>query len=612
MKRGILATRQELAALSERLSRAPYDAIYDTLHRRCSLILETAPVTEAQWRSLWHQGAWASAVLAARTTQGRILDLLIAHHIEPNRAYRDRAIEELKDLVSWTTWVDPCHSDVPADLCTAEAAVAATVALDWLWEDLSAADRDAVLEALRTKAIEPYLEGVKQQVAWYNTYSSWNAAVNSGCGLAALALSDELPEAEEAYAAARKGLERFFNALGREGGWDEGTGYWGLGMRYLLLLGEAASRLTDDRSLLHERGMDATGLFPVYFTPNGQPASFGDNPTVPLYGTFYLLVKYHGAPALNWWLDTYSFHTDVSTSGWSAAGLALLFRPTDAPHGEEPQLEPLKVYHEIGWAAMADTWPRAGFYVAAKTGDLGASHSQHDMNSIQVQVGGEMLLLDLGAGPYSREYLADERDAFYEVQARAHNTIVVAEGDQRIDAQGQVLVGEATDAYRWVALDAAYACGEDVQFIRHVVMATDPDRGVGEVLIVLDELTQGAPERVDLYWHTPGEVEFDTAGQCGTIRGRRSALRFALASTVRTSLTFESQRVRGRRMDHVLRLSGGVVGTEYFASAFSRHSEGGKLTLERADDGVMIGYADVQLHFTQDRRHLKLAEFKRT
>ncbi len=611
MKRGLLASREELTALRERITRPPYDGIYETLNRRCSLILETGPVTEAQWRSLWQQGAWGSALLAARTTQGRIFDLLIAHHIDPNPAYRGRAIEELKNLISWTTWVDPCHKDFPADLCTAEAAVAAVVGLDWLWEDLTSPDRLRIIQALRTKAIEPYRQGVRQQAFWYNTYSNWNAVVNGGCGLAALALSDEEPSAAEALRSARQGLERFFQALGREGGWDEGTGYWGYAMRYLLLFGEAVNRTLDDQSILHQRGMDATGLFPIYFTPNAQPASFGDNPSVPLLGTLYLLVRHFGLKELTWWLDTYSFHRDVSTSGWSAAGLGMLFRPVDAESPKVPDLLPLKVFHEIGWAAMADNWPRPEMYVAMKTGDLSASHSQHDMNSVQVQVDGEMLLIDLGHPPYTRRYFSEERGEFYEVQARAHNTIVVAESDHRIDAQGSIVEAQSGKAYRWVAMDSGGACGDDVQFVRHVVMVVNPPTQTGETLVVLDELDLGTPERVDLFWHTLGKIDLEKGGFSGVVRGRQTAVRFALAASTKATVTVESHGINSRRTDCVLCLTCGVVGRAYLLSAFTRGDAPGKLELIENSRGVKVTFGDLTIRFKHAHRRLQLSSVKR-
>ena len=97
---------------------------------------------------------------------------------------------------------------------------------------------------------------------WTSCYHSWNAVVNAGVGLAALAMSDEDADAQRPMPQARKNLRHFFDALGREGGWDEGIGYWGYAMRYVLLLAEAARRLDDDQTLLHQRGMDADRAVP--------------------------------------------------------------------------------------------------------------------------------------------------------------------------------------------------------------------------------------------------------------------------------------------------------------------------------------------------------------
>ena len=609
MRRGILADRDELRALRDRTGVKPFDSIYQTLERRCALILETQPVTEAQWRSMWQQGSWESALLAARTTQGRILDLLIAHHVDPNIAYRDRAIEELKDLVSWTTWVDPCHDHIPVDLCTAEAAVAAAVALDWLWEDLAETDRDEIIRALHDKAIKPYLQAVEEGAWWYNCYHNWNAVVNAGIALAAMALADEDPDAEKAVELAKTGLRHFFDAMGREGGWDEGIGYWGYAMRYLLLLAEAQTRLMDDQSLYHKRGMSATGLFPVYFTPNGHAASFGDAPNEPLHGTMYLLARRFGLKEVTWWLDTYSFHRDVTTSGWSGAGLTMLFRPVDAKVADSPNLAPVKVFNEIGWAAMADRWPRPGLYVAAKTGDLSANHSHRDMNSIQLQAEGEMLLTDPGHGPYSCEYFSAERGGFYQVQARAHNTIVVAEDDHRIDAQGSIVEARSDKRFRWIACDAGDACGENTRFIRHVVMVVDPSDSTGRMVIVLDELTNGTPEKIEQFWHTGGLIELDRDEKRGAIVGRRATMHFALTATVQTSVSTKSRNIDPHRSDNFLHLSGGLMGKGMLLSVFSPARIKGKVAIEQSDRGaVAIRAGGVTVCFRPAKRHLKLTK----
>jgi hypothetical protein len=595
-----------LSALRRLAGRGAFEGIFDALQRRCALILESAPLTETQWQGLWLQGNWGAAVLAARGVQGRVMDLLIGHHIDPNPAYRDRAIEELSNLVGWSSWVDPCHNHIAADLCTAEAAVAVAVGLDWLWEDLSEQTRESFIDAIKVKAIAPYLEGCKQGALWTSCYHSWNAVVNAGVGIAALALSDESAAARKAAAQARKNLKHFFDALGREGGWDEGLGYWGYAMRYVLLLAEAARRLDDDQTFLHQRGMDATGLFPVYFTPNGQPATFGDNNAVPLAGTFYLLARHFGRREVTWWLDTYAFHRDASNTGWSTAGLAMLFRSPAAKTPKDPHLKVVKVFNQIGWAALADRWPKPSFYVAAKAGDLSANHSQRDMNSLQLQVDGEMLLTDQGSAPYSREYLSDAREGFYEVQARGHNTVIVAERDQRIDAQGRIVESRKGADFRYLALDAGSACGENASFARHIVMLVEPRTETGVTLVVLDDLDNGVPEKVHTFWHTRGQINLD--GLAGTIIGARAGLHFALASTVAIKASVKSHPLERRGRDNVIRISAGVLGRALTASVFSRRKIGGPVEIVEDDrGGVCVRMGKAAVTFTMGRQDLRLA-----
>lgn len=604
MRRGILASRDELAGLSERIPRKPFDTIYEVLRRRCSLILETQPVGEAQWRGLWQQGFAAAALQAARTTQGRIFDLLIAHHIDRNPAYRDRAIEELKGLIGWSTWVDPAHGDLPADLCTAEAAVAAAVGLDWLWEDLREPDRLRVLQALRHKAIDPYRQGVRQGAFWYDCYHSWNAVVNGGCGLAALALQDEEPPAQEALRLAMDGLQHFLAGLGREGGWDEGTGAWGHALRSVLLLGEACHRALADRRLLHARGMDATGLFPIYFAPNGHPAGFGSS-AVPAFGTLYLLVKHHGLRDMTWWLDTYAFRGIPDATNWESIGLALLFRPPDAECPNVPELTPLKVFHEIGWAAMADAWPRPAFYVAVKSGDLAAHLSRPEMNSIQLQVNGEMLLASAGDDPEVRKRTPGE--GAMALQTPLHNTLTVAQNDHAMDAQGSILEAETDRLYRWVACDAGAACGEAVRFIRHLVMVLDPTGQHGRMLLVLDDLDLPTPERVDLFWHTPGTVTLAPGESSGVIQGARGALHFALGGSVPVKADAGSSEYPAPPGRGLLHVQAGAVGKIALLSVFSHTPLTGKIELKRTGTGdVRLKVLDVDLHFKNRRKHLLL------
>ncbi len=603
MNRGLLATREELSQLRERTGHSPFDSIYEALCRRCALVLAAKPITETDWRTHHAQGTWGSALSAARSCQGRIFDLIICHHIDPNTAYRDRAVEELKSLVKWSTWQDPCYPTDKADLCVAECSATVAVGLDWLSEDLSEVDRLRCLHALREKAVTPYIEAVAESAWWYTCYHNWNAVVNSGCGLGALALADEDPHAAEAVRKARKGLKHFFDALGREGGWDEGIGYWGYAMRYLLLFGEAVDRQCADRSIFRQRGMESTGLFGVYFSPRGHSTSFGDSPTVPLYGTLYALAKRYGLKEVCWWLDRHGLHRDASTTGWSDAGLSLLFRPVDMKSELMPDLAPVKVFNEIGWAAICDQWPDPGLYASVKTGDLSANHSHLDMNSIQIQVDGETLLADLGNPPFSPAYFSPRKFTFYEAQAQAHNTLIVGKADQQIDGQGQIVEAQEGDNYRWVAANAGSALGENVRFNRHVLMLVASPRKAGHAIIVLDEITTALPEEVQAHWHTFGKLAL--SDHAGTIVGLQSGLHFRVGANVAVACKQEAHKL-GSLTESVLRITCKATTRLVLVTAFSREPVG-KISLSVTSRGnVTLKCAGTKIHFKGSRRHLKL------
>jgi hypothetical protein len=642
-----------MKSLRGHIAQKPFDVIYDTLRKRCAMTLESSPVSETQWRDLSQRGDSMAALKAARTAQGRIMDLLVAHHIDSNAAYRDRALEELKNLVSWSVWHEPTNhrgsdftpaggppaaaqdvagpaTDKPVsppanstmvDLCTAEAGVAAVVGLDWLWNDMTEVDRLRVIHALRHRVIEPYRQAVAKKAWWYSCSHSWNAVINSGCGLVALALSDEEPSAREAYQQARAGLKHFFDALGREGGWEEGLGFWGYAMRYLLLLGEAARRCLDDQSIFHCRGMDATGLFPVYFTPHGRYAGFGELPKsleerVPLYGALYLLVKHFGTREIAWWLDRFAFHRDVGTTDWSAAGLAILFRPTDVESPTVPDLQPLRVFHEIGWAAIADTWlPPSGspeahpsFYVSVKTGDLSANHSHRDMCSLQLQVQAQTLLSDLGLPPYPAESADQPHGEFFQVQAANHNTLLVGCRDHHIEAQGEIVEAQVGRNFRWVACDAGIACGENVHHMRHVIMLVQPQTQVGKMLLVLDEVQNAVSERIDLFWHSPGKVTLDKTASGGRIEGQGVAIGFAMTAGGGLSLACLQRQV-GHQSETILHGSIEPASRAAVISVFSREPIRGKVGIKRIASGeTQVKVGAVTFKFKASKRHLQLQE----
>lgn len=606
MKRGILASRDELAALRGRIAHKPFSDFYALLEKRCALILESCPMTEMAWQSAWAAGRPNAATAAARGAQGRIIDLLIADAIESNTAYRSRAREEVLNLLHWSTWVDPSHAKLDYDVCTAEVATAVALGADWLWDDLDETQRSRIVDALDAHVLEPFCQASQRPAWWTSAVNYWNAVCNASAAMVALAMMDESARAESAYTAARASLAHWFDALGSDGGWDEGIGYWGYAMRYILLLARAAERLADDQSLLHQRGMDATGLFPIYFTPGGHSAAFGNHTAPPLHGALYLLDADLGCREITWWLDTYTFAHDISATDWSQAGLALLLRPDgEHPTPEPPSLDPLKVFPQVGWAALADGWPRPRWYVSARAGDLAAAGSQRDMNSLQLQVDGEMMLTDPGdSAAGGNGYADDDSDELYEVQARAHNTLILGQQGHRPDARGQILHHQSSHDWRYLICDAGEALGEQPRFYRHILTSTAQK---DQYLLVLDELHLIGRDRVDLFWHTGGAIQPASAGRTGTITGRSAGLYYALASNATTELTLGRNDLAARRVDHYLQLTGSMEGHCLLASWFGRNDPKATLELDTAADAATLRLGKRSWAFNPAGRTLQFA-----
>ena len=403
------------------------------------------------------------------------------------------------------------------------------------------------------------------------------------------------------------GLRHFFDALGREGGWDEGTGYWGYAMRYVLLLAEAARRTMDDQRLLHMRGMDATGAFPVYFTPNGQAASFGDNPAVPLFGALYLLVKHYGQNEIGWWLDHFAYRQDVVVGGWSSAGLGLLFRPIDAEITKPQRTGPREGLPRDRLGGNGRPLARAGLLRRRQDRrpvrqPLAARHELHPAPGRRRDAADRPRPRPLQPGLFLRR----ARRVLH-VQARSHNTLMVGQRDHQIDAQGEIVEAGGGVDYRYLACDAETACGDDVHFVRHLVMILDAKGQKAHTLVVLDELTGKQAEALDLFWHSLGQIDLNSSLKCGSIAGQKSCVYFALAATTSESVvTLEQHPLQPQQTESIIHLKTALRGKAFVASVFSPRPWPRPSKSAPPPAAIHVKAGPLSLQFKTRKRHLQL------
>jgi hypothetical protein len=113
---------------------------------------------------------------AMRTVQGRILTLALTYRLTNDRRFLNRARAELRQLAALPNWAPNHFLDV------GEGALAAGVGLDWLYAELTPAERDQIAQAIVKNALLPSLDVPEQDnnKSWVNGDFNWNQVCHGG------------------------------------------------------------------------------------------------------------------------------------------------------------------------------------------------------------------------------------------------------------------------------------------------------------------------------------------------------------------------------------------------------------------------------------------------
>ena len=449
---------------------------------------------------------------SARALQGRVLTLAMAFTLTGEKKYRDGAVSELRHAIDdWRIWVDTAHAP-PFDLMTGELSLTFGLAYDWLYNDLTPDERLELRPGVERRALKAYVDSVTsgRSNSFYGTKHNWNPVCNGGAAVLALALEGESDLSARVLELAVPAMDHYWNHLGDDGGWDEGTGYWTYGHRYAFIAADALRRAgrTGGAERLALKGARATGYFPIVFNPGTTlTAGFGDSNSRVSDPILYFLAREYHNPDFAWFQDRARV-PPIDRDGWPEEALTLLWRPAGEPWlpentpGFRPSLDPVKVFPTIGWALMAARQPDPPFFLALKNGSLGANHTHLDLNHVNVGVGNSMLLAELGSRPYPADYFGANRYNYYELKTAGHNTVLIGGRGQTRGKAGIVhgpIAGKRLEALVGVA-DGTYE-QPTTRARRHVVFV---DR---RYWVLLDEIQTPEPQPVELRFHTSARIQ---------------------------------------------------------------------------------------------------------
>jgi hypothetical protein len=466
----------------------------------------------------------------ARKLQGRVIDLAMAFTLTGDRRYRDKVVALLDDAIqNWRIWVDTAHPP-PYDLMAGENAMTFGLAYDWLYRDLTPAERQRIREGAERRALQPYLDGATREkpMQWLTAKHNWNPVCNGGATVLALAFEGESALSARVLALSVPAMNLYWNELKDDGGWNEGTGYWTYGHRYGLIAAEALRRTghAGGAEVFARPGVRHTAAFPIVFNPGPKlSASFGDSNGRANDAIFYLLAReYHDADAV--WFQDRAGVRDLHNEDWPQDALTLLWRPIDQPWLPEnqpagrpfkPTIPPVAAFPSIGWGLMAPSQPDPPFFLAFKNGSLAANHTHLDLNHVSIGIGDTLILRDLGSRPYPDDYFGPKRLSYYEITTAGHNTLLIGGpsskgGGQTPRKEGKLLGPQNGPNFSEFIGIADGAYDVDAPRARRHVLFVDH-----RYWVLLDEIDTSEPQPIELRFHTYGTITAASGTGAGTI-----------------------------------------------------------------------------------------------
>ena len=522
----LLFDAAELALIRQHAAHPTLAPVATRLVARATALLSAAPlVVSTTGRGESDPPGTLKGLEAARRLQGRVLTHAMAWLLTGDGRFRNAAVGELdRAIADWPSWVDTAHPP-PYDLMEGELCLTFGLAWDWLYDDLTPVERLRLRTGVERRALTPYLDAAGatggKPMWWMTATSNWNPVTNGGATILALALGSDSALSADVLRLSAPAMRAYWEHLGDDGGWEEGTGYWTYGHRYAFMAAEALRRAgaREGASYLARPGARTTGYFPLVFNPGRTVSlSFSDSPSRASDALFYYLAREFRNPDFAWFQDR-ATPRSLASEGWPDEALSLIWRPVDeswlpeARAGFRPDIPATGVFPSIGWAVLADSTPDPPKYLAFKSGSLAGSHTHLDLNHVTVGVGETVVLADLGSRSYPADYFSDARWKYYEITTAGHNSVLVGGKGQVPNRAGDLrgpVTGRTFTALTGVA-DNAYETS--TPRARRTVVFVD-----GRYYVLLDDVRPAAPATFELRFHTPGTIGGRAAGGWTLIR----------------------------------------------------------------------------------------------
>ncbi|QLD12264.1 CBM96 family carbohydrate-binding protein [Microbacterium oleivorans] len=478
----------------------------------------------------------------AKALVDRAYSLSLAWRLTGDKKYMERLWSNLESAARFPNWNPGMFLD------TAEIANAFAVSYDWGYSYWSESRRATLRNAILDKALRPalplYSAPPGDPESWVTASHNRNVVVNSGLGLASLAIitEDTSGDARRVLDFAMDSIKNGLRGYLADGSYAEGPMYWEYATDYSTLFLNALSSSTGStHGLVDIGGLTRSGAFVRdLMTPSGDYFTYASSDAV-----VYPAMGFSGLARLTGDRELEAVSAGMDTS--RRAAQRLVWRdPTVAPITAPDQSRPrVAVYGDAGIATVRGDSVDAGATFAALRygGDPTVGHRQSDAGDVMIAVGGITWAEQLGLDRTSYTALANgapvsSRWSYYRNRIEGHNTLTLdrdSMNDYR-DAPGGTLVSSGSGRFgAYAVADVSASRGAPVGTWLRGIRVLSSIRQV----VLQDEVAvaSGATARWSL--HTSAGVEITQSGRSALLYkdGQRLLVELSAADSVRFRAT---------------------------------------------------------------------------
>ena len=395
----------------------------------------------------------------------------MAWRLTGERRYFETALAVTKNVCAFENW-NPKHF-----LDVSEMSLAVSLGYDWLYNDLSEADRDEIAAGLKRNGFDEFVkDGAKPRRSRMRAENNWGQVCSCGAIASALALWEREKEASRALVqTAVDCIRRPMEVYAPKGAYPEGPGYWEYGTAFnVIAIGLLQHACGTDFGLPQADGFMDTATFRDWVTgPSGDMFNFSDSGLTRHLSTATWWFAANGRPES---VDFFERPALLATGANRRTPLprafpCALFWLLDLKPAAATETRPLvwTSDDETALVAMRSDWTTNGWFAAFKVGKVGGNHGHLDVGSFVFDAQGVRWAGDIGPEGYHRiesrgiNLWSRRQDSprwqLYRLANASHNVVNPEGVLQNVGASGKVLFAKEEDGVCSAAfdLDAVYA-----------------------------------------------------------------------------------------------------------------------------------------------------------